>query len=175
MPGLPGVAGDVRLVLRVADDEAELVGVLGQPRRVRGAGEGGAAEAAPYQGVTAHSGRGVLLGRVRRSLGRPYVLGAEGPAAFDCSGLMYYVLTQYGYSMKRVANDQMTQGTYVSRSDLQVGDLVFFGYSGYANHVGMYIGGGNFVHASTPSTGVRVNSLDESYYKTRFLCGRRII
>ena len=79
------------------------------------------------------------------------------------------------YSMKRVANDQMTQGTYVSRSDLQVGDLVFFGYSGYANHVGMYIGGGNFVHASTPSTGVRVNSLDESYYKTRFLCGRRII
>ena len=89
---------------------------------------------------------------------------------------MYYVLTQYGYSMKRVANDQMTQGTYVSRSDLQVGDLVFFGYSGYANHVGMYIGGGNFVHASTPSTGVRVNfRLTNRITKTRFLCGRRII
>ena len=51
----------------------------------------GAAEAAPYQGVTAHSGRGVLLGRVRRSLGRPYVLGAEGPAAFDCSGLIRWL------------------------------------------------------------------------------------
>ena len=109
-------------------------------------------------------------------IGYSYVWGGSSPSTgFDCSGLMYYVLTQYGYSMKRVANDQMTQGTYVSRSDLQVGDLVFFGYSGYANHVGMYIGGGNFVHASTPSTGVRVNSLDESYYKTRFLCGRRII
>ena len=109
-------------------------------------------------------------------VGYSYVWGGKSPSTgFDCSGLMYYVLTQYGYSMKRVANDQMTQGTYVSRSDLQVGDLVFFGYSGYANHVGMYIGGGNFVHASTPSTGVRVNSLDESYYKTRFLCGRRII
>ena len=109
-------------------------------------------------------------------VGYSYVWGGSSPSTgFDCSGLMYYVLTQYGYSMKRVANDQMTQGTYVSRSDLQVGDLVFFGYSGYANHVGMYIGGGNFVHASTPSTGVRVNSLDESYYKTRFLCGRRII
>ena len=112
----------------------------------------------------------------QKYVGTPYVWGGSTPeTGFDCSGLMYYVLTQYGYSMKRAANDQMTQGTYVSRSDLQVGDLVFFGYSGYANHVGMYIGGGNFVHASTPSTGVRVNSLDESYYKTRFLCGRRII
>lgn len=109
-------------------------------------------------------------------VGYSYVWGGKSPSTgFDCSGLMYYVLTTYGYKMNRVANDQMSQGTYVSRSDLQVGDLVFFGYSGYANHVGMYIGNGNFVHASTPSTGVRVNSLDESYYKTRFLCGRRII
>ena len=77
--------------------------------------------------------------------------------------------------MNRTADGQMKQGTSVSRSELQVGDLVFFGYGGYADHVGMYIGGGNFVHASTPSTGVRINSLDESYYKTRFLCGRRII
>ena len=109
-------------------------------------------------------------------VGYSYVWGGKSPSTgFDCSGLMYYVLTNYGYKMNRVANDQMSQGTYVSRSDLQVGDLVFFGYGNYANHVGMYIGGGNFVHASTPSTGVRINSLDESYYKTRFLCGRRII
>ena len=109
-------------------------------------------------------------------IGYSYGWGGKSPSTgFDCSGLMYYVLTQYGYKMNRVANDQMSQGTYVSRSDLQVGDLVFFGSGNYANHVGMYIGGGNFVHASTPSTGVRINSLDESYYKTRFLCGRRII
>ena len=80
-----------------------------------------------------------------------------------------------GSSMKRVANDQMTQGTAVSRDSLQVGDLVFFGYGSYANHVGMYIGNGNFVHASTPSTGVRVNSLNETYYNTRYIGARRII
>ena len=109
-------------------------------------------------------------------VGYSYVWGDMSPSTgFDCSGLMYYVLTQYGYSMKRVANDQMTQGTAVSRDNLQVGDLVFFGYGSYANHVGMYIGNGNFVHASTPSTGVRVNSLNETYYNTRYIGARRII
>ena len=109
-------------------------------------------------------------------VGYSYVWGGMSPSTgFDCSGLMYYVLTQYGYSMKRVANDQMTQGTAISRDNLQVGDLVFFGYGSYANHVGMYIGGGNFVHASTPSTGVRVNSLNETYYNTRYIGARRII
>ena len=108
-------------------------------------------------------------------VGYSYVWGGMSPSTgFDCSGLMYYVLTQYGYSMKRVANDQMTQGTAVSRDNLQVGDLVFFGYGSYANHVGMYIGNGNFVHASTPSTGVRVNSLNETYYNTRYIGARRI-
>lgn len=109
-------------------------------------------------------------------VGYAYVWGGMSPSTgFDCSGLMYYVLTQYGYSMKRVANDQFTQGTAVSRDNLQVGDLVFFGYGSYANHVGMYIGNGNFVHASTPSTGVRVNSLNETYYNTRYIGARRII
>ena len=88
---------------------------------------------------------------------------------------MYYVLTTYGYKMNRVADDQMDQGTYVSRDSLQIGDLVFFGSGNYANHVGMYIGNNNFVHASTPSTGVRINSLDETYYKTRYIGARRII
>ena len=109
-------------------------------------------------------------------VGYSYVYGGSKPATgFDCSGLMYYCLTQYGYSMKRTANDQMSQGTAVSRDQLQVGDLVFFGSGSYANHVGMYIGDGNFVHASTPSTGVRINSLNETYYTNRYIGARRII
>lgn len=109
-------------------------------------------------------------------VGYSYVYGGSSPSTgFDCSGLMYYCLRQYGYSMNRTADDQMDQGTAVSRDALQVGDLVFFGYGSYANHVGMYIGDGNFVHASTPSTGVRVNSLNETYYANRYIGARRII
>ena len=109
-------------------------------------------------------------------IGYSYVYGGASPkTGFDCSGLMYYCLTQYGYKMNRTADDQMKQGSAVSRDELIVGDLVFFGYGSYANHVGMYIGNGNFVHASTPSTGVRVNSLNETYYNTRYIGARRII
>ncbi len=128
-------------------------------------------------GSTGGSGLAAEIAEFAMSfVGYSYVwAGASPSTGFDCSGLMYYCLTQYGYSMNRTADDQMKQGSSVSRDELAVGDLVFFGYSGYANHVGMYIGNGNFVHASTPSTGVRINSLDETYYKTRYIGARRII
>lgn len=109
-------------------------------------------------------------------VGSPYVYGGASPASgFDCSGLVYYCYGQYGYSLNRVANDQMSNGTAVSYSNLQVGDLVFFGSGTYATHVGIYIGSGNFVHAATPSSGVIVSSLKETYYANRYLGARRII
>lgn len=131
----------------------------------------------PSTAITTGSATAIEIANFAYSfVGYNYVYGGASPSAgFDCSGLMYYVLTQYGYSMNRVADDQMKQGSAVDRANLQVGDLVFFGYNGYANHVGMYIGNGNFVHASTPSTGVRVNSLNETYYNTRYIGARRII
>ncbi len=110
-------------------------------------------------------------------VGYNYVWGGTSPSTgFDCSGLVYYCYRQYGYNtINRVADDQMNQGTYVAKSDLAVGDLVFFGYGDYANHVGIYIGNGNFVHASTPSTGVRINSLDETYYTKNYIGARRLL
>lgn len=127
--------------------------------------------------VVTGSGSGADVANLALSfVGYPYVWGGSSPSSgFDCSGLMYYCLRQYGYSMNRVADDQMNQGYYVSKDQLQVGDLVFFGSGDYANHVGMYIGNGNFVHASTPTTGVRINALDETYYKNCYIGARRII
>ena len=143
---------------------------LGNDPGGAGAGNG------PTGGGSSGSAAADIANFAMSFVGYSYVWGGTSPSTgFDCSGLMYYVLTQYGYSMKRVANDQMTQGTAISRDNLQVGDLVFFGYGSYANHVGMYIGNGNFVHASTPSTGVRVNSLNETYYNNRYIGARRII
>lgn len=110
-------------------------------------------------------------------VGYPYVYGAHNPSTgFDCSGLVYYCFGQYGISLKRTANDQMNNnGTAVSRSNLQVGDLVFFGSGTYANHVGIYIGNNNFVHAANPSSGVRVSSMNETYYRNRYIGARRVV
>ena len=110
-------------------------------------------------------------------VGYPYVYGAEHPDyGFDCSGLVYYCFGQFGISLKRVADDQMDyNGVAISRDNLQVGDLVFFGNGSYANHVGIYIGNNNFVHAANPSSGVRVSSLNETYYANRYIGARRIL
>ena len=109
-------------------------------------------------------------------VGYSYVYGGASPSSgFDCSGLVYYCYGQFGYKLNRVADEQMDNGTAVSYDNLQVGDLVFFGSGSYANHVGIYIGSGNFVHAANPSSGVRVSSLNETYYATRYIGARRII
>jgi cell wall-associated NlpC family hydrolase len=101
----------------------------------------------------------------KRYLGVRYVWGGATPAGFDCSGLMQYSYAQVGISIPRTARSQFASGQFIppSRTDLlESGDLVFFGYGGDPNkihHVGMYVGGGVFIHA--PSTGdvVRYASL----------------
>lgn len=111
-------------------------------------------------------------------VGYRYVYGEESPEkGFDCSGLMYYVYGQFGYKLQRTAHDQcMKNGTPVAKSDLQKGDLIFFSSNGsHVGHVGMYIGNGQFVHASTSKTGVIISDLNSSYYTRVYYAARRII
>lgn len=110
-------------------------------------------------------------------VGYPYVYGEESPSAgFDCSGLTWYVCKQFGYSIERRASLQYAYNGYsVSKSDLRAGDLVFFSSDGDGvSHVGIYIGDGNFVHASTSTVGVIISSLNSSYYTRVWWGAKRI-
>lgn len=110
-------------------------------------------------------------------VGYPYVYGGSSPSGFDCSGFVRYVCSQKGYSVNRTASAQMDNGTPVSYSQLQPGDLVFFNNgnsSKRATHVGIYIGNGQFVHASTSTTGVIISDMDSAYYTSGFVGGRRL-
>lgn len=110
-------------------------------------------------------------------VGYPYVYGGSSPSGFDCSGFVRYVCSQLGYSVNRTASAQMDNGTPVSYSQLQAGDLVFFNNgnsSKRATHVGIYIGNGQFVHASTSTTGVIISDMNSAYYTTGFVGARRL-
>lgn len=120
-----------------------------------------------------------IVALAKQHLGTRYSYGGASPSGFDCSGFVRYVYSQFGCSLNRTASAQMSNGTSVSMSELQPGDLVFFLKSGSgasrASHVGIYIGGGQFIHASTSSTGVIISDMDSAYYTTGFVGGRRIL
>ena len=108
--------------------------------------------------------------------GRPYVFGAASPRAFDCSGLVYYILRQRGYNPPRVASGYRNYGTAVARKDLKPGDLLLFAntYKRGISHIGIYIGNNNFVHAASTRQGVRTDSLATKYYAKKYYSARRI-
>ena len=116
-----------------------------------------------------------VISTAKSFIGVSYVWGGESPSGFDCSGFTQYVLKQNGISVPRTAADQYTVGISVSKSNLQVGDLVFFTtYKAGASHLGFYIGDGNFIHASS-SKGVTISSLSNTYYSSHYIGARRII
>lgn len=109
--------------------------------------------------------------------GVPYVWGGSSPSGFDCSGLVQYVFGRAGINLPRTTYNQINVGASVGIQQLQPGDLVFFDTDrskAGPDHVGIYIGQGKFIAAPRPGQGVKISSLTDPYYQSRFYGGRRI-
>ncbi|HSC51925.1 MAG TPA: C40 family peptidase, partial [Gaiellaceae bacterium] len=124
--------------------------------------------AAPAAAPASHYGG--VVGIAMQYLGVPYVWGGASPSGFDCSGLVMYVFAQVGISLPHSSYAQYGMGSPVSRSDLQPGDLVFFDGLG---HVGIYVGGGSFIHAPHTGDVVKISSLS-GWYASTYVGARRL-
>lgn len=107
-----------------------------------------------------------IAGTAMSLIGKPYVFGATGPNAFDCSGLVQYVFAQNGRSVPRVADAQGAAATPINPADIQPGDIIWTGF-----HIGIYVGNGKIVHAATPATGVILDDL-QPYLNQGYRVGR---
>ena len=113
-----------------------------------------------------------ILAFARQYLGYPYVYGGASPSGFDCSGFTTYVYKHFGVSLSRTAAGQASNGRAVKRSELQVGDLVMF--CSPINHVGIYAGNNQIIHAANKTRGVVIDIISSGYYNTNYNCERRI-
>jgi cell wall-associated NlpC family hydrolase len=131
-------------------------------------------------GTLAAPGRGnadgyALSGTALSLRGAPYKTGGISPDGFDCSGFVRYVYEQHGVAMPREVRDQFKVGKQIDRDQLEAGDLVFFStVAPGASHVGIVIGGDQFVHAPSEKGVVRVESLSQSYWASRFIGAKRV-
>lgn len=123
-------------------------------------------------------GASTLIETAKRYLGVPYVYGGSAPGTgFDCSGFVQYVFRQHGISLNRTADQQYQyDGVAVSRANLQPGDLLFFSNSGGSvDHVGMYIGDNQLIHASYSAKKVIISDITSSYYVTNYIGAKRVL
>jgi uncharacterized protein YgiM (DUF1202 family) len=118
-----------------------------------------------------------LIDYAKKFLGTKYNYGGESPAGFDCSGYTMFIYAEFGYKLPHNALSQMKMGGMIKRGELTMGDLVFFSTkrTSTINHVGIYIGDNAFIHASSGSGRIKIDSMAESYYNRRYRGARRIL
>lgn len=128
-----------------------------------------------YLPQTQDSLRADLVTQYHAWKGTPYRLGGMDRSGIDCSGFVYRVFDDlYDLRLPRTTEAQLESGTRIDRDELQIADLVFFKTSWKSRHVGIYLGDGDFLHAST-SRGVMISSLDNPYWRRHYLTSRRLV
>ncbi len=116
-----------------------------------------------------------LLRKARSAIGTPYVRGGTTPDGFDCSGFVCWTYKSVGVQLPRTAREQSVIGQRITKvEDMRAGDIVAFRHPRRGYHTGIYVGDGKFIHSPRKRTKVRVNSLDDPYFKTTFLGARRV-
>jgi peptidoglycan DL-endopeptidase CwlO len=154
---LAGVEAEVA-ALQAADEAKRLAAARALVSRRGGGGGGGGGGNFPPPTIPAH---GSVVDYARSRLGLPYVWAASGPNSFDCSGLTMWCYAKVGISLPHSSRDQINVGQRVSLADLQPGDLVFFGHP--IHHVGIYIGGGQMIHAPHTGDHVKISPLQSGF------------
>lgn len=127
-------------------------------------------------GVVSNATTSEVVAFAKKYLGYRYVRGGNTPSGFDCSGFTQYVYKHFGYSLSRSSSSQVSDGIAVNKSSLQLGDIICFSGSSSSkkvSHVGIYIGGGRFIHSANSRKGVITSSVDGDGYF--YVCARRII
>ncbi|MBB5142202.1 C40 family peptidase [Desulfovibrio intestinalis] len=116
-----------------------------------------------------------LLRKARSAIGTPYVRGGTTPDGFDCSGFVCWTYKSVGVQLPRTAREQSVIGQRITNvEDMRAGDIVAFRHPRRGYHTGIYVGDGKFIHSPRKRTSVRVNSLDDPYFKNTFLGARRV-
>lgn len=178
-------AGTDSEIVRVTTygESVEILGVDGEWYNVSAGGKTGYirgdyvsfTEPDPSQAPAAGSIGEQIVAFAEQFLGTPYVWAGSSPSGFDCSGFVSYVFKNFGYTVNRTAASMYTNGVAVDKSELQIGDAVFFASSSESiGHVGIYIGDGEFIHSSSGCGYVTISGLDESYYSRMYVGARRI-
>ncbi len=117
-----------------------------------------------------------ILNEAAKYLGIKYVYGGSTPDGFDCSGFVKYVFEKCGITLKRTSRDQYaSNGVAVEKSQLQPGDLVFFGSGGTVGHVGIYVGGGEMIHSPSTGKSICYTSINSTYYTEHYIGAKRVI